>query len=77
MLQKNYSHRLTSARLLELMKERGFNNSTFAKEVGITEGAVRKLIDEDKPFNPKTETLVRIADVLNVPIKDIIMFEDD
>ena len=77
MLQNSYNHKLTSVRLHELMKDNGYNNSSFAKEVGISEAAIRKLINPDKPFNPKIETLLSMSAVLNVPIADIIVFNDD
>lgn len=76
MLQKYYNHKESSRQLARLIKENGHNNSTFAKAVGISEGGVRKLLDEYAPFNPKTETLISMADVLGVSMTDLIVYEE-
>lgn len=73
MLQGYYNHEKSSLNLEKLIKEAGHNNTSFAEAIGVSEGAVRKLVNPKLQFNPKTETLSAIADELGVEISELLI----
>lgn len=73
MLQEYYNEKETSRNFKRLLTEAGHNNSSLAEAVGVSEGTIRNLCNENKPFNPPTKTIVAIARELGVPTTKIFV----
>ena len=58
------------AKLEKVLSERGFSNSTFADEVGVSKMFISYLIRGFK--QPSLDVLVRICDVLGLKTDDLI-----
>jgi len=56
-------------RLKKILKEKGIKSVDFAKQIGVTENTVSN-INNGKTL-PKIQLLVKIANVLNVDIRDL------
>ena len=61
-------------KIKNLMAERNINQSDLAKELGITRGVVSGWFRGVR--NPKRETLEKIANVLNVPLAQLLIDDD-
>lgn len=72
MLQNDYNHESVSRNFRHLIYEKGHNNSSLAQKASVAEGIIRNLVDECSPFNPKVETLLSLADALEVEVDDIL-----
>ena len=61
-------------KIKNLMNEKNINQSDLAKELGITRGVVSGWFRGVR--NPKRETLEKIANVLNVPLAQLLIDDD-
>lgn len=55
-------------RIKDIMKAKGFTQTDLANELGISQVALNKAING----NPTIETLTKIANVLDVDVRDLI-----
>ena len=56
-------------RIKELLKERGLTLSQIAEQVGTTQTSLSRALGDNG--NPTLDTLMKIAEALNVPITDL------
>ncbi len=56
-------------RIKEVLKEKGFTQIDLANELGISKVGVNKIING----NPTVDTLQKIAQILNIDIKDLFV----
>ncbi|MBE7628440.1 helix-turn-helix transcriptional regulator [Tenacibaculum piscium] len=62
-------------RLKELLKEKSITGKELVKSIGITETSLSRIIKGDQ--QPRFELLLKIADVLNVDIKELFVSTKD
>ncbi|MBE7697951.1 helix-turn-helix transcriptional regulator [Tenacibaculum finnmarkense] len=62
-------------RLKELLKEKSITGKELVKSIGITETSLSRIIKGDQ--QPRFELLLKIADVLDVDIKELFVSTKD
>ncbi len=60
-------------RIKEVLKEKGFTQIDLANELGISKVGVNKIING----NPTVDTLQKIAQILDIDIKDLFVSTKD
>ncbi len=58
------------------MKEQGFTRRGLAEQAGLEESTLKKIVKEEAP-NPTLRTLLKIAQVLNCSLDELVYEKDD
>ena len=66
-----YKYEIMEFRIEEVMHEKGFNNVKLAQALGVTKSTISNNLKK-----PSLDTLIRIAEVLDVKVSDLLI-EDD